>query len=97
MRDYNSVNIANAEAARAAGWPDLTGTPKQIPWAITCRANKMRELEATDLAQEEKNRWREVMLRETRAGEWIDYDKQPWTVVGFMSLTEEEKQALLDS
>lgn len=48
MSDYDSVNAANAEAARAAGWPDLTGAPKQISWGITCRADKVRELEATD-------------------------------------------------
>lgn len=95
MNDFDTANAANAAAAQEAGWPDLTGTPKQIPWGITCRAGKVRELEATDLPEAEKNRWREAMLRETRAGEWIDYRSQPWGVVGLANLTDEERNALL--
>ncbi|MFD4357518.1 hypothetical protein ACFWPX_33580 [Nocardia sp. NPDC058518] len=94
MSDYDSVNDAAAAAAAAAGWPDLTGAPKQIPWGITCRADKVRELEAADLPEVEKARWRAAMLRETRAGEWIDYRKQPWAVPGLMNFTEEERNAL---
>lgn len=94
MSDYDSVNAANAEAARAAGLPDLTGAPKQIPWGITCRADKMCELEATNLPEAEKTRWREAMLRKTRAGEWIDYRNQPWAVAGLANFTEEERTAL---
>lgn len=91
---FDSVNAANDAAAREAGWPDLTGAPKQIPWGTTCRADKVRELEAADLPAAEKDRWREAMLRETRAGEWIDYRKQPWAVVGLAMLTKEERNAL---
>lgn len=64
MNDYDTVNAANTAAAQAAGWPDLTGAPKQIPWAITCRADKVREMEAADLPEAEKDCWREAMLRE---------------------------------
>ncbi|WP_067460673.1 hypothetical protein [Nocardia alba] len=95
MTDYDSVNDANAAAAEAAGWPDLTGAPKQIPWGIACRADKVRELEATNLPEVEKARWREAMLRETRAGEWIDYRKQHWATPGLMHFTEEERTAIL--
>lgn len=94
MSDYVSVNDANAEAAKTAGWPDLTGTPKQIAWGITCRANKVRELEAANLPEAEKARWRGAMLRETRAGEWIDYRNQPWAAVGLANLTDTERNAL---
>ena len=95
MSDYDSVNAANAEAARVAGWPDLTGSAKQIPWAITCRADKVRELEAANMAETEVNRWREAMLRETRAGEWIDAHEFHWGVIGLLNFTEEERKALL--
>ncbi|MGF0320936.1 hypothetical protein [Nocardia fluminea] len=94
MSDYDSVNDANAAAAEAAGWPDLTGAPKQIPWGITCRADKVRELEAADLPETEKTRWREAMLRETRAGEWIDYRKQHWAAPALTHFTAEERIAL---
>ncbi|MFE7802528.1 hypothetical protein [Nocardia sp. NPDC057440] len=97
MSDYDSVNAANAEAARAAGWPDLTGAPKQIPWGITCRADKMREMEASDLPETEKTRWCEAMLREARAGAWIDYRNQPWPVAGLANFTEEERVARFGS
>lgn len=94
MNDFDSMNAANAAAAQEAGWPDLTGAPRQIPWGTTCRADKVRELEATDLPAAEKDRWREAMLRETSASEWIDYRNQPWGVVGLANLTDEERTAL---
>ena len=97
MSDYDSVNAANAAAARAAGWPELTGAVKQIGWGITCRADKVRELEASDLPEAEKARWRESMLRETRAGAWIDYRNQHWGVPGLMNFTDAERTALLGS
>lgn len=97
MSDYDSVNTANAAAAKEAGWPDLTGTPKQIPWGTSCRADKVRELEATNLPEAEKALWRKAMLRETRASEWIDYRYQPWSVVGLVNLTDEERNTLLGS
>lgn len=94
MSDYDSVNADNAEAAQAAGWPELTGTPKQIPWAATVRADKVRELEASDLPEAEKARWRESMLRETRAGAWIDYRHQPWAVPGLANFTAAERESI---
>lgn len=36
-------NTANANAAHAAGEPELTGSPKQVEWAFTIRADKIRE------------------------------------------------------
>ncbi|WP_433523812.1 hypothetical protein ACQPZ2_00655 [Nocardia pseudovaccinii] len=46
MGTHEATNAANAEAARAAGWPELTGFDRQIPWAITIRADKMRAFDA---------------------------------------------------
>lgn len=34
------------------------------------------------------------MLRETHAGNWIDYRSQPWAVAGLANFTEEERTAL---
>ncbi|WP_328410994.1 hypothetical protein [Nocardia sp. NBC_00403] len=48
----------------------------------------------TDLPEAEKTRWREAMLRETHAGNWIDYRSQPWAVAGLANFTEEERTAL---
>jgi hypothetical protein len=43
MSAHDDLNTANAKAARAAGWPELTGSPKQIPWATTARTNAVVE------------------------------------------------------
>ena len=94
MGTYDSTNARNAEAARVAGWPDLTGSERQIPWGITARADKVREMEATGMTAAEKARWRAVMLRETRAGAWIDYRGQPWPVAALAHLTEAKLDAL---
>ncbi|MDR7172954.1 hypothetical protein J2W56_006720 [Nocardia kruczakiae] len=95
MSDYDAENIANTAAAREAGWPDLTGAPKQIPWANTVRANKIRELEASNLPEADKTVWREAMLRETRASEWIDYRNQPWAAPALVNFTDDEHKRIL--
>lgn len=43
-RQYDEDNQAAAEAAEAAGWPALTGTPKQISWAQSLRARAVDHL-----------------------------------------------------
>lgn len=43
-RQYDEGNRAAAEAAEAAGWPALTGTPKQIAWAQSLRAQAVDHL-----------------------------------------------------
>ncbi len=95
MSDYDAENAASIEAAQAAGWPELTGAPKQIPWANTVRANKIRELEASDLPEADKPLWRDAMLRETRAGEWIDYRHQPWAAPALVNFTDAERTSIL--
>ncbi|WP_405497215.1 hypothetical protein [Nocardia sp. NBC_00511] len=40
------------------------------------------------------SRWREIMLRETRASAWIDHRSNPWQVLAISSLTEEERATL---
>lgn len=95
MSDYDAENAASIEAARAAGWPELTGAPKQIPWANTVRVNKIRELEASNLPEADKPLWREAMLRETRAGEWIDYRHQSWAAPALVNFTDAERKSIL--
>ncbi|MFC9437877.1 hypothetical protein [Nocardia sp. NPDC057030] len=96
MNKHEALNAANAEAARAAGWPELTGTVKQIGWATTVRADKMREFEyaAAAIPEREQNLFRTAMLREIRAGEWIDFQSQPWQAVAFTHLTADELASL---
>lgn len=94
MNPHDAVNAANAEAARAAGWPELTGPPKQIEWATTVRADKIREMETTGMQGADPDWYREDMLRETSADTWIDSRSQPWQVRFIGSLTHEELEAL---
>jgi hypothetical protein len=92
MSEHDAVNTANATSARAAGWPELTGSPKQIEWATTVRADKIREMEASN--PHEVDWYREVMLRETSAGAWIDSRNHPWQARFIGCVTDEEMEAL---
>ncbi|MGW0006102.1 hypothetical protein ACWDT6_19960 [Nocardia grenadensis] len=90
MSEHDAVNTANANAARAAGWPELTGSPKQVEWAITIQADKIREMETSTMKGIDHDWYREIMLRETSAGAWIDSLRQPWQARLIGSLTHEE-------
>ncbi|MBF6162991.1 hypothetical protein [Nocardia cyriacigeorgica] len=97
MSPHDAINTANVAAARAAGWPELTGSPAQIGWAETIRVGKMREFEAAHAQTPEPDRsfFREAMLRETRAGEWIGGRPYPWQAMLVHGLTHDELDALL--
>ncbi|MEV0364553.1 hypothetical protein [Nocardia fusca] len=97
MSAHDDLNTANAKAARAAGWPELTGSPKQIPWATTARTNKIYELVDADITDLERDRYREVVLRETSAAVWLDSRDQPWQVRYWGGLTQAERDALMTS
>ena len=43
----------------------------------------------------DKPLWREAMLRETRAGEWIDYRHQPWAAPALVNFTDAERKSIL--
>ncbi|MEV2223625.1 hypothetical protein AB0E01_27630 [Nocardia vinacea] len=96
MSAHDRINAANAEAARAAGWPELTGTPAQIGWASTIRVDKMREFDdaAAAMTDSDRDQFREVMLRETAAGIWIDGRCAPWQAMLVTQLTDDERAAL---
>ncbi|MGV9639289.1 hypothetical protein ACWDO0_34445 [Nocardia rhamnosiphila] len=94
MSEHDAVNTANANAARAAGWPELTGSPKQVEWAITIRADKIREMQTSTMKGIDHDWYREIMLRETSAGAWIDSLRQPWQARFIGSLTDEELEGL---
>ncbi|QBS45282.1 hypothetical protein [Nocardia sp. CS682] len=95
MDAHDTINAANAEAARTAGWPELTGTDKQLGWATTARANKVREFETMQMRSAEKDWWRKVLLRELLAGAWIDNRYGPWQALAIINLNEEERADLL--
>ncbi|WP_433527759.1 hypothetical protein ACQPZ2_44030 (plasmid) [Nocardia pseudovaccinii] len=98
MSAHDGINAANAEAARVAGWPELTGTPAQIPWAISVRADKMREFDAAvveeSMSDVDRVLFREALLRQTQAGEWIDCRSHPWQALALRWLTADERAAL---
>ncbi|MEU4842420.1 hypothetical protein [Nocardia testacea] len=92
MSEHDAVNTAGATSARSAGWPELTSSTKQIEWATTVRANKFREMEAG--APAEVDWYREVMLRETSAGVWIDSRNHPWQAQFLGYVTDEKLESL---
>ncbi|MGV9668927.1 hypothetical protein [Nocardia niigatensis] len=94
MGDYDDINARNADKARAAGWPELIGTPKQVGWAITVRQNRIDEFDAGPITEPHRSRMRAVLLRETRATIWIDTRSDPWAVVWLANLTDAERDAL---
>lgn len=98
MSSHDRINSTSSEAARAAGWPDLTGSAKQISWANTLRAEKMHGFEAEVAAKSfpttEAAWYRDVLLRETRASAWINRKEDPWRALFVVSLTDEERDAL---
>ncbi|MEV6340451.1 hypothetical protein AB0M12_37735 [Nocardia vinacea] len=99
MGTHDATNAANANAARAAGWPELTGFDRQIAWAIAIRADKMREFDATVAGEStsDANRvlFREALLHQTQASEWIDGRSHPWQALALRWLTSDERAALL--
>lgn len=76
----DQVSAAATEMAQAAGWPTLTGTPRQIAWAQTLRADVLAALiaELADhpqipdaIREEVVDLYTRVALREQDAGWWI--------------------------
>jgi hypothetical protein len=77
------VNHQAAEAAAAAGLPTLEGSERQVAWATTLRADALAELDiwgaeaSTKSARPRRDAqlmdlYRQVLLRQTAAREWID-------------------------
>lgn len=68
--------------------PELEGSAKQVAWATTVRADKVREfdVDCRQMPEAERNHYRQVMLRELRAEVWIEHQYRPWQMmltVGF--------------
>jgi hypothetical protein len=75
-------NAENAAAAKAAGWPALTGTKRQVAWAETIRANAVAELRKDAAWWSEKYPEapgdplpfiETAMLSQSSASWWIDH------------------------
>lgn len=45
----------------------------------------------------DKDKYREVLLRETHAAVWLDTRRAPWQVMWWGNLTTDERTALLNS
>lgn len=92
MSENDRVNAESIATARAAGWPDLTGTPRQIGWANTIRVAKMREYEAAApaMSDSDQRKFRVVMLRHTDASTWIANRSYPWQAMLAASFNEQE-------
>lgn len=83
MGTHEATNAANAKAARAAGWPELTGFDRQIPWAITVRADKMREFDAA-VAEESMSDADRVLNPPGESGDFV-----PWEGWSHVRIAEE--------
>ncbi|MFF0546883.1 hypothetical protein ACFYTF_29005 [Nocardia thailandica] len=79
MSAYEHINAASLEAARRAGWPELTGSPAQIGWAATIRRKRIREFDDadTEMTAAARAAFREVLLQVTAAEDWIDTQYNP--------------------
>lgn len=67
--ELDTINAASAAEAEFMGLPALTGTPKQIAWATTIRAD-MLKLASTEQQQAiAKGKWK---VAATKASFWID-------------------------
>lgn len=93
MGEYDAINERNAERARAAGWPELTGTAAQLGWATTVRQTKLDEFDAGAVAEPQRSQMRAVLLQETHADVWIDNRFNPWPLVWMANLTAAERDA----
>ena len=73
QQEREAANAAAAEKARGAGFPDLTGSPKQITWATKIRQDFIDEYFPFDKLADEG---REFMLRflseKKESRFWID-------------------------
>ena len=71
---------AAAADAAAAGLPELTGSPKQIAWAISLRAERIAALDnmlskVTSMSADAAAKWqqcRESVLAQAESRYWID-------------------------
>ncbi|WP_280382126.1 hypothetical protein [Nocardia wallacei] len=98
MSAHDQINAANTEAARVAGWPELSGSTAQVAWANTIRADKMREFDAAMAAgpmpDSDRDLFRDALLRETSASEWIDGRSHPWQALSICRLSDDERAIL---
>ncbi|MGI5214937.1 hypothetical protein [Plantactinospora sp. CA-290183] len=78
---HQAVNERAATVAAAAGWPPLTGSPRQVSWAETIRADQLAAAHAEisvhtsvpdPVRDEVAAVYAEILLRHTDASWWID-------------------------
>lgn len=70
-----NIEKANEEAAKQAaaeGFPALSGSPKQIAWATTIRADMLKTVERYATNDEEKELCKKFLLSITEASKFIN-------------------------
>lgn len=95
-RQAEQENVSAADDNAAHGLPALAGSPEQVHWAETLRADKMLELDRT-LEQHRAPRqvralYRAVLARQTTARWWIDQRAHSAVFAAHGQMTREERQ-----
>ncbi|MFD9687332.1 hypothetical protein ACFWXO_16430 [Kitasatospora sp. NPDC059088] len=101
VAQYDAANQAATARAHAAGWPPLTGTPKQTAWAETIRAGALDAMSErlhnglpACAAAQALFLWSAAALRETRAEWWIDHQAGILRAINTYTLTAHERSAI---
>lgn len=73
-KEREEANRKSAENAAAAGYPELTGTQKQVAWANTIRDKFLSGEFAEEKFSAEGKLFRAWMIKtQTNAADWIDH------------------------
>lgn len=70
--NIKNVNEESAKQAAAEALPELSGSPKQIAWATTIRADMLKTVERYAVNDEEKELCKKFLLSITEASRFIN-------------------------
>lgn len=98
---HADVNARAAEVAEGAGWPQLTGSDKQVAWAQTIRVDQLAALATTlaattpaGVAGQVTALYRDVLLRQTDAAWWIAYKARDAARLAARLMTDADRASL---
>lgn len=98
-----AINAEATDHAADAGWPDLTGTPKQVAWANTLRRDALDALPDQipgRLTDDQRQRVAAIVqaagLRQTHAAWWIDNRDHITRALAQQATTAAERQEAID-
>ena len=78
--ERETANEKAAQESRAVGWPELSGSPKQVAWATTIRKAKIDELMAREPTDTGLRYITWIIQTHTDAKYWID--NRDWSLCG---------------